>query len=73
MRKNLEEIIKIQKEIIPNFDEELFLLEEEYLDLTGTYPLMEELNGEVSQETIKKVKEKLIIEINKVKDEKNEK
>lgn len=73
MRKNLEEIIKIQKEIIPNFDEELFLLEEEYLDLTGAYPIIEELNGEVSQETIKKVKEKLIIEINKVKDEKNEK
>lgn len=63
MKKNLEEIIKIQKELIEGFDEELFLLEEEYLSLFSYYPLLEELNGDVNSEKIEKAKAKILEEI----------
>lgn len=63
MKKNLEELIKIQREIIPNFDEELFILEEKYLDKFGVYPIIKELEDNPTKETIDLIKERLKGEI----------
>lgn len=62
MKKNLDELIKIQKEIIEEFDEELFLLEEEYLEKFGAYPVIEHLNlidKKPNKEDILKAKEEI--------------
>ena len=73
MKKDLKKLIEIQKQIIPNFDEELFLLEEEYLDIAGVYPLINELTDSVTKEDIEKIKKRLTEEINQLKEKEHEK
>ena len=73
MKKDLKKLIEIQKQIIPNFDEELFLLEEEFLDIAGVYPLINELTDSVTKEDIEKIKKRLTEEIKQLKEKEHEK